>query len=228
MSISLDIGANQDISTPDLSFYTRYIGQIRQNLMLLRIRSNACAEMNLPFILCRHYVKKRASRLRQPIDMTNTLPAIQRFLENSGLAFEVWPCDPELADTAVYCEHYGISLENSANAILVRSKTGDKKFVLCVLRATDRLNTNHTVRKKLGARKVSFASADETREITGMEIGGVTPIALPENLPIWIDDAVMQCEYVGPCYSSRPSKWWPIWPCAHKNWNRRVDQAGKR
>ena len=128
--------------------------------------------------------------------MTNTLPAIQRFLENSGLAFEVWPCDPELADTAVYCEHYGISLENSANAILVRSKTGDRKFVLCVLRATDRLNTNHTVRKKMGARKVSFASADETREITGMEIGGVTPIALPENLPIWIDDAVMQCEYV--------------------------------
>jgi prolyl-tRNA editing enzyme YbaK/EbsC (Cys-tRNA(Pro) deacylase) len=128
--------------------------------------------------------------------MTTTLPAIQRFLENSAQAFEVWPCEPELADTAVYCEHYGIALENSANAILVRSKTGDRKFVLCVLRATDRLNTNHTVRKKMGARKVSFASADETREITGMEIGGVTPIALPESLPIWIDDAVMQCEYV--------------------------------
>ncbi len=128
--------------------------------------------------------------------MTSTLPEIQHFLENCDLPFEVWPCDPGLADTAVYCEHYGISPENSANAILVRSKTGDKKFVLCVLRATDRLNTNHTVRKKMGARKVSFASADETRDITGMEIGGVTPISLPDNLPIWIDDAVMQCEHV--------------------------------
>ena len=128
--------------------------------------------------------------------MSATLPQIQDFLEQSGFEFEIWPCDSELADTAVFCEHYGVSLENSANAILVRSKTGEKKFVVCVLLATQRLNTNHTVRKKMGARKVSFASADETRDLTGMEIGGVTPIALPGNLPIWIDDAVMRCEYV--------------------------------
>jgi len=128
--------------------------------------------------------------------MTATLATIQKYLERSGLAFEVWPCDPELADTAVFCEHYGVALENSANAILVRSKTGDLKFVLCVLLATDRLNTNHAVRKKMGARKVSFASADETRDMTGMEIGGVTPLALPEGLPIWIDDAVMRCDYI--------------------------------
>lgn len=128
--------------------------------------------------------------------MSDTLPNIRAFLEQSGQPFEVWPCDPELADTAVFCEHYGVALENSANAILVRSKTGDRKFVVCVLLATDRLNTNHTVRKKMGARKVSFASADETRGITGMEIGGVTPLCLPNDLPIWVDDAVMQCDYV--------------------------------
>jgi prolyl-tRNA editing enzyme YbaK/EbsC (Cys-tRNA(Pro) deacylase) len=128
--------------------------------------------------------------------MSDTLPEIRVFLEQTGLPFEVWPCDPELADTAVFCEHYGVTLENSANAILVRSKTGAEKFVLCVLLATDRLNTNRTVRKKMRARKVSFASADETREITGMEIGGVTPLALADDLPIWVDDAVMQCEYI--------------------------------
>ncbi|MDH3221140.1 MAG: hypothetical protein OEO19_16545 [Gammaproteobacteria bacterium] len=128
--------------------------------------------------------------------MTATLAPIQKLLERSGLEFDVLPCDPQLADTAVFCEHYGVALENSANAILVRSRTGDLKFVLCVLLATDRLNTNHRVRKKMGARKVSFASADETREMTGMEIGGVTPLALPEGLPIWIDDAVMRCDYI--------------------------------
>jgi prolyl-tRNA editing enzyme YbaK/EbsC (Cys-tRNA(Pro) deacylase) len=111
--------------------------------------------------------------------MSPTLPAIDEFLQQSGLAFEIWPCDPELADTARFCEHYGVALENSANAILVGSKTGERKYVLCVLLATHRLNTNHTVRKKMGARKVSFASADETRELTGMEIGGVTPLCLP-------------------------------------------------
>jgi prolyl-tRNA editing enzyme YbaK/EbsC (Cys-tRNA(Pro) deacylase) len=125
-----------------------------------------------------------------------TLPAIENLLRQSGLDFEIWPCDPELADTARYCEHYGVALENSANAILVRSKTGERKYVLCVLLATHRLNSNHTVRKKLGARKVSFASAEETRELTGMEIGGVTPLALPAGLPIWIDAAVMDRDYV--------------------------------
>ena len=58
------------------------------------------------------------------------------------------------------------------------------------------MNTNHTVRKKLGARKVSFASAEQTRELTGMEIAGVTPLCLPTGLPVWIDAAVMDCQYV--------------------------------
>ena len=128
--------------------------------------------------------------------MSDTLPEISVFLQQSGGAYEIWPCDPELADTARFCEHYDVPLENSANAILVRSKTGERKYVLCVLLATHRLNTNHTVRKKLGARKVSFASAEETREITGMEIGGVTPFCLPAELPIWIDAQVMERDYV--------------------------------
>ena len=128
--------------------------------------------------------------------MANTLPAIHAFLQQAGYPFEIWDCDPDLADTSIFCAHYGVSLENSANAILIKSKTGEKKYALCVLLATHRLNTNHTVRKKLGARKVSFASADETRELTGMEIGGVTPLVLPNDVPIWIDEAVMQTEYI--------------------------------
>ncbi len=128
--------------------------------------------------------------------MSKTLPEIQSFLEHRGLDFEVWPCAPELADTVRFCEHYGVALENSANAILALSKTGAEKLVLCVVLATHRLNTNHTARKKMGARKVSFASADETRALTGMEIGGVTPLCLPAGLAVWIDAAVMDCEYV--------------------------------
>ena len=138
--------------------------------------------------------------------MSHTLPAIEDFLQQSGLAFEVWSCDPDLADTARFCEHYGVALENSANAILVRSRTGDSRYALCVLLATHRLNTNHTVRKRLGARNVSFASADETRELTGMQIGGVTPLCLPAGLPIWIDAAVMDCEYVVLGGGNRSSK----------------------
>ena len=128
--------------------------------------------------------------------MSATLPEIKQLLEQSDFEFEIWDCDPELADTAVFCKHYGVAPENSANAILVKTKSGELKYALCVLLATHRLDVNHTIRKKLAARKVSFASAEETKQITGMEIGGVTPLALPASLPIWVDQNVMHCEYI--------------------------------
>ncbi len=123
-------------------------------------------------------------------------PAVRAALEVSGLDYEIMVCDPELADTATFCAHYGHSLENSANAIVVKSKTGEEKFVACVVLATTRLDVNRTVRKKLGARKVSFADPEETRRVTGMELGGVTPPGLPPELPLWVDSRVMERPFV--------------------------------
>ncbi len=121
---------------------------------------------------------------------------IYGFLDGSGLAYDVMACDPELADTAVFCERYGIPLGNSVNTILVKAKTGGERFAACVLLANTRLDVNRVVRKRLQARRVSFAGADETRALTGMEIGGVTPICLPDDLPLWIDQRVMDARYV--------------------------------
>lgn len=123
-------------------------------------------------------------------------PAMCDRLDKLGVDYEVLPCDPELADTAVFCEHYGYSPLDSANTILVTSKTGEQRYVACVLLASTRLDVNRIVRKRMGVRRLSFASADETRLVTGMEIGGVTPIALPDQVPLWVDAQVMQRDYV--------------------------------
>lgn len=124
------------------------------------------------------------------------MAVVEERLAASGLDYELLPCDPELADTAVYCERYGVPLEKSANTILVKAKTGGERFVACVLLANTRLDVNKTVRKRLGARRVSFASAEETRALTGMEVGGVTPIGLPGEMPLWVDARIMDCDYV--------------------------------
>ncbi len=128
--------------------------------------------------------------------MNDTEPHIRQLLQASGYDFEVMACDPSLADTADFCAHYGVAVENSANAILVKTKTGAEKFACCVVLATCRLDVNNVVRKKLAARKVSFASPEETRTLTGMEIGGVTPIGLPAALPVWIDARIMALDYI--------------------------------
>ena len=127
-------------------------------------------------------------------------------LEARGVAFEVMECDPDLADTARFCEAYGIPLEKSANAILVASRKPEGHHAVCVVLATTRLDVNGTVRQKLGVRKVSFASADLTRELTGQEIGGVTIFGLPEGLPVWIDSRVLDCDWVIVGAGSRSAK----------------------
>jgi prolyl-tRNA editing enzyme YbaK/EbsC (Cys-tRNA(Pro) deacylase) len=108
-----------------------------------------------------------------------------------GVDYEMIPCDPDLADTAQFCEAYGYPLEDSANTIVVVGKSDPRVYVACVVLASTRLDVNGRVKKKLGIRRTSFASAEETMEVTGMTIGGVTPFGLPAGLPIWIDERVV-------------------------------------
>src|SRR5947207_11528342 len=116
--------------------------------------------------------------------------ALESILDGTGVDYELFPCDPALADTAQFCAAYGFELEDSANTIVVVGKAEPRRYGACVVLATRRLDVNHAVRDRLGTRKASFAGPDETRELTGMEIGGVTPFGLPTDLPLWIDGAV--------------------------------------
>ena len=129
--------------------------------------------------------------------MTDEVARVQAALDALGIEYELVPCEPELADTAVFCEHYGYPRQNSANALLIKGKrAGEKRYVLCVVLSDTRLDVNHVVRQKLDVRRISFASAEETRELTGMELGGVTPLAIPGALPVWVDGQIMRRDYV--------------------------------
>jgi prolyl-tRNA editing enzyme YbaK/EbsC (Cys-tRNA(Pro) deacylase) len=133
-------------------------------------------------------------------------PQVIADLEAKGIAYEVMPCDPDLADTALFCETYGVPLDRSANAILVSSRKPEGHNAVCVVLADTRLDVNGTVRRRLGVRKVSFAPADLTRELTGQEIGGVTIFGLPPGLPVWIDSRVMERDWVVVGAGSRTAK----------------------
>jgi prolyl-tRNA editing enzyme YbaK/EbsC (Cys-tRNA(Pro) deacylase) len=123
-------------------------------------------------------------------------PFVRAGLARSGVDFEVVACDPDLADTAAFVEAYGVPLDRSANTILVASKGAEPTYVACVLLATTALDVNNVVRREMGVRKASFARADPTRELTGMEIGGVTPFGLPEDMPVLVDSRVMEPDWI--------------------------------
>jgi prolyl-tRNA editing enzyme YbaK/EbsC (Cys-tRNA(Pro) deacylase) len=134
------------------------------------------------------------ARHHAPVDRIEA--AVLAAVEATGVKHEAMPCDPDFADTAAFCDRYGVDPADSANAIVVVGKGEPRQYACCVVLATTRLDVNGAVRRRFGVRKASFASADETAALTGMLIGGVTPLALPEDLPVWVDARVMERESV--------------------------------
>lgn len=99
--------------------------------------------------------------------------------------------DETLADTASFCEAYDVAPEASANCVVVQARRGEVTTMAAVMvLATDRADINNVVRRHLGARKISFADQARTEELTGMRQGGITPIGLPADWPVLVDERV--------------------------------------
>jgi prolyl-tRNA editing enzyme YbaK/EbsC (Cys-tRNA(Pro) deacylase) len=122
--------------------------------------------------------------------------SVRETLAASSVAFELIDCDPDLADTTEFCAAYGYALEQSANTIVVASKRPQGINAACVVLAHTRLDVNRRVRNVLGVKKLSFASPEKTAELTGMTMGGVTPIALPQGLPVLVDSRIMESDWI--------------------------------
>ncbi|CAN5308873.1 YbaK/EbsC family protein [soil metagenome] len=106
-------------------------------------------------------------------------------------AVEVSAIDPDLADTAAFCERYGVGLEISANCVIVAGRRGETtRYAACMVLATTRADVNGVVRQLLDARKASFAPMDDAVALSGMEYGGITPLGLPADWPILVDSRI--------------------------------------
>ena len=131
---------------------------------------------------------------------------VEKYLKDYNIKHEIIEIDPDFADTAAFCEKYNYPVENSGNTIIVASKKEPKSFVACLVLASYKLDVNKTVRKLMEVSKVSFASAEDTKNLTGMMIGGVTIFGLPDNLSIYLDDKLFQLDYLIVGSGSRSTK----------------------
>jgi prolyl-tRNA editing enzyme YbaK/EbsC (Cys-tRNA(Pro) deacylase) len=108
-----------------------------------------------------------------------------------ALDVRVAAIDPDLADTAAFCERYEVGLDVSANCVVVAGRRGgETRYAACVVLATTRADVNGVVRRRLDARKASFAPMDDAVALTGMEHGGITPLGLPDGWLLLVDAAV--------------------------------------
>ncbi len=106
-------------------------------------------------------------------------------------AVDVARIDASDADTAAFCARYGVAPQESANCVVVAARRGDEvRYAGCVVLATTRADVNGVVRRRLDARKASFAPMDDAVAITDMEYGGITPVGLPAGWPVLVDARV--------------------------------------
>jgi prolyl-tRNA editing enzyme YbaK/EbsC (Cys-tRNA(Pro) deacylase) len=117
--------------------------------------------------------------------------------------------DPDLADTAAFCDRYGVAPDVTANCVVVTGKRdGAVRYAACVVLATTRADVNGVARRQLDVRKASFAATDVAVAETGMEYGGITPVGLPPGWPVLLDPAVAECPQVVIGSGVRRSKLW--------------------
>ena len=121
---------------------------------------------------------------------------IRQILKKLDIDYRWIDVDPNFADTESFCAKYKYPMDKSGNTILVASKRGEKRYSASIVLATSKLDVNKKVRELMQVSRLSFANSEETMEITGMLIGGVTPIGLPQNLPLYIDSKVLANDYV--------------------------------
>jgi prolyl-tRNA editing enzyme YbaK/EbsC (Cys-tRNA(Pro) deacylase) len=115
-------------------------------------------------------------------------------LEEDGLLDRVGvvEIDPAVSDTAATQQQYRLPPESLANCVVVAGKReGEERFAACVVLATTRADVNGLVKRHLDVRKASFLAMDRAVDLTGMEYGGITPIGLPANWPVLIDQTVV-------------------------------------
>jgi prolyl-tRNA editing enzyme YbaK/EbsC (Cys-tRNA(Pro) deacylase) len=105
--------------------------------------------------------------------------------------------DPALADTAAFCEKYEVALTESANCVVVAGRReGQTRMAACMILATTRADVNGLVKRELDVRKASFAAVETAVELTGMEYGGITPVGLPADWPVFVDATVADQPWV--------------------------------
>jgi prolyl-tRNA editing enzyme YbaK/EbsC (Cys-tRNA(Pro) deacylase) len=125
-------------------------------------------------------------------------------LERLGVNYRIFPCEPDYADTEALISKYGFARDQIVNTIIVAGK--GERFVACVVLATSKVDVNRKVCQLLGVKRATFAASEQTARLTGMMIGGVTVFGLPDGLPIYVDQRVMEPDEILLGSGTRSSK----------------------
>ena len=132
--------------------------------------------------------------------------SVESIYAQNQSTLEIFECLDEFSDTQEFCNHYGFKIEDSCNAILIKSKKPEIFYAMFCVLGSNKLDVNHKAKEVMGSKKVSFASKDEAEKVTNQIYGGISPLGLEKNIKVFIDQNVMTREKVFIGAGNRVSK----------------------
>ncbi|MDA2970140.1 MAG: hypothetical protein O3A48_03570 [Actinomycetota bacterium] len=132
--------------------------------------------------------------------------SVESIYSQNQSTLEIFECLDEFSDTQEFCNHYGFKIEDSCNAILIKSKKPEIFYAMFCVLGSNKLDVNHKAKEVMGSKKVSFASKDEAEKVTNQIYGGISPLGLEKNIKVFIDQNVMTREKVFIGAGNRVSK----------------------
>jgi Cys-tRNA(Pro) deacylase len=120
---------------------------------------------------------------------------VRAYLESHDLADGIVVFEQSTKTAAMAAEAMGCELGQIVKSLVV---IVDGTTPLVALVAGDRKGDLKAIAAEVGGSKAAMADADTVRESTGYAIGGVSPFALPAELPVLFDDSLLRFDVVYP------------------------------
>ena len=122
---------------------------------------------------------------------------ITRLFDENGVAYRLLPHTEPVFTVETAASQRGVVKEEMVKSILLREKTGRKRYVMaCVL---GHMRVDHrAVRSHMPGdwKRLTFSSGEEITNVTGFVQGAVAPLCLPEDVPAIFDEAIAKCHNV--------------------------------
>jgi Cys-tRNA(Pro)/Cys-tRNA(Cys) deacylase len=120
---------------------------------------------------------------------------ITDMLDTHRIAYRVLPHSEPVFTVEAAAKQRGVVKEEMVKSILLRDKDG--RYVMACVTGDARLDPK-AVRAHLpkGWKRLFFATAEEILAVTGCVQGAVTPLGLPDDVPVVFDEAIARCEKV--------------------------------
>ncbi len=123
---------------------------------------------------------------------------ITDLLDQKNISYRLLPHSEPVFTVAAAAAQRGVVAEEMVKSILLREKTGEKRYVMACVLGHEQLDPKavRAVLDDVAWRRLTFASAEEIETVTGYTQGAVAPLCLPEDIPVIFDAAVAACHQV--------------------------------